>query len=85
VPDENSEKTVRIQGQTLTLVTTRLGPQRIAFSYEFAGSPARVDGTWDGEPPAALPDDTPLAGWKHKGGAPLSVLGAARALPPAGR
>lgn len=85
VPEGRSEKTIEIQKQTLTLVTTRAGRQRVEFSYAFGDSAARVEGSWDGEAPAALPDDFSLADWKHKRAERLGVLRDARALPPAGK
>ncbi len=82
VPDGINEKTVQVEREQLSIVTTRLDQHRIAFRYRIANSPNRVEGTWDGQVPPGLPDHFPLAEWKHKLSSTIATLGEARAMPP---
>jgi len=81
VPEGSNEKAVQIEREQLSIVTTRLGPNRIAFHYRIGNPPNRVEGTWDGQVLSALPDQFSLAEWKHKLSGTIQTLGDARALP----
>lgn len=82
VPEGTAEKTAQIEKRELTVTTTRLSRHRISFGYRIASIPVRVAGIWDGEVPAALPDDFPVKEWKHKARAVIANLREARAIPP---
>lgn len=87
IAEEWAEKEVLLEGRHPALLKARReAPDRVRFQLKLLSPPGlTIEGAWDGQRPAALPDTLSLANWQAEASPMPATLGEARQARSAGR